>query len=66
MMYAAQGGERGEDGVLDMLIWAGCEKEATTKVRDECGVVIMTHEIVVLSWKGGIGWRHDHQIRDHQ
>ena len=48
-MYAAQGGA--ECGVK-LLLEAGCDKEAKDKVRDECGVVVMTREIVVLSCNG--------------
>ena len=41
--------EYGNDGCLKLLLEAGCDKEAKNKVRDECGVVIMSREIVVLS-----------------
>ena len=46
MMLAARDGK---DGCLELLLEAGCDKEAKNKVRDECGVVIMSREIVVLS-----------------
>ena len=46
LMYAAL---FGKDGCLKLLLEAGCDKEAKNKVRDECGVVIMSREIVVLS-----------------
>ena len=49
MMIAAY---RGKDGCLKLLLEAGCDKEAKDKVRDECGVVVMTREIVVLSCNG--------------
>ena len=42
----------GQDGCLKLLLEAGCDKEAKDKVRDECGVVVMTREIVVLSCNG--------------
>ena len=42
----------GSDGCVKLLLEAGCDKEAKTKVRDECGVVVMTREIVVLSCNG--------------
>ena len=45
-MFAAS---HGKDGCLKLLLEAGCDKEAKNKVRDECGVVIMSREIVVLS-----------------
>ena len=45
-MYAA---EYGKDGCLKLLLEAGCDKEVKDNVRDECGVVIMSREIVVLS-----------------
>ena len=46
MMFAAQ---EGKDECLKVLLEAGCDKDAKNKVRDECGVVVMTREIVVLS-----------------
>ena len=49
MMYAAQ---EGKDGCLKLLLEAGCDKDAKDEVRDECGVVVMTREIVVLSCNG--------------
>ena len=49
MISAAQ---NGSDGCLKLLLEAGCDKEAKDKVRDECGVVVMTREIVVLSCNG--------------
>ena len=49
LMKAAQ---YGKDGCLKLLLEAGCDKEAKDKVRDECGVVVMTREIVVLSCNG--------------
>ena len=42
----------GKDGCVKLLLEAGCDKEAKNKVRDECGVVVMTREIVVLSCNG--------------
>ena len=48
-MYAAY---FGKDGCLKLLLEAGCDKEAKDDVRDECGVVVMTCEIVVLSCNG--------------
>ena len=43
----------GKDGCLKLLLEAGCDKEAKSiYVRDECGVVVMTREIVVLSCNG--------------
>ena len=50
MMYAAQA--YGSDGCLKLLLEAGCDKEAKDEVRDECGAVVMTREIVVLSCNG--------------
>ena len=41
--------EEGKDECLKVLLEAGCDKEAKDKVRDECGVVVVTREIVVLS-----------------
>ena len=49
MMIAAM---NGKDGCVKLLLEAGCDKEAKDKVRDECGVVVMTREIVVLSCNG--------------
>ena len=49
MMYAAK---EGRDGCVKLLLEAGCDKEAKDEVRDECGVVVMTREIVVLSCNG--------------
>ena len=49
MMHAA---EQGKDGCVKVLLEAGCDKHAKNKVRDECGVVVMTREIVVLSCNG--------------
>ena len=49
MMGAAR---EGHDGCLKLLLEAGCDKDAKNKVRDECGVVVMTREIVVLSCNG--------------
>ena len=48
-MYAAK---EGKDRWLKVLLEAGCDKEAKDKVRDECGVVVMTREIVILSRNG--------------
>ena len=44
--------EWGKDECLKLLLEAGCDKDAKAKVRDECGVVVMTREIVVLSCNG--------------
>ena len=44
--------EKGKDGCLKVLLEAGCDKQAKNEVRDECGVVVMTREIVVLSCNG--------------
>ena len=44
--------ENGNDECLYLLLEAGCDKHAKNKVRDECGVVVMTREIVVLSCNG--------------
>ena len=49
LMIAAQ---NGRDGCVKLLLEAGCDKDAKDKVRDECGVVVMTREIVVLSCNG--------------
>ena len=49
MMKAAM---NGSDGCVKLLLEAGCDKEAKDDVRDECGVVVMTREIVVLSCNG--------------
>ena len=46
LMFAAL---EGKGGCVKLLLEAGCDKEAKDKVRDECGVVIMSREIVVLS-----------------
>ena len=48
-MFAAM---KGKDECLKVLLEAGCDKDAKDKVRDECGVVVMTREIVVLSCNG--------------
>ena len=48
-MYAAK---EGKDECLKLLLKAGCDKDAKDKVRDECGVVVMNREIVVLSCNG--------------
>ena len=48
-MCAAQ---NGREGCLKLLLEAGCDKDAKDNVRDECGVVVMTREIVVLSCNG--------------
>ena len=40
------------DGCVKLLLEAGCDKEAKAEVRDECGVVVMNREIVVLSCNG--------------
>ena len=40
---------QGQEGFLKLLLEAGCDKDAKNNVRDECGVVVMTREIVVLS-----------------
>ena len=48
-MRAAHGGS---DGCVKLLLEAGCDKYAKDKVRDACGVVVMTREIVVLSCNG--------------
>ena len=42
----------GKDECLKLLLEAGCDKDAKDKVRDECGVVVMTREIVVLGCNG--------------
>ena len=44
--------EKGKEGCLKLLLEAGCDTEAKDKVRDKCGVVVMTREIVVLSCNG--------------
>ena len=49
MMLAAL---NGKDECVKLLLEAGCDKEAKDKVRDECGVVVITREIVVLSCDG--------------
>ena len=49
MMIAAY---NGRDECLKLLLEAGCDKNAKDNVRDECGVVVMTREIVVLSCNG--------------
>ena len=49
MILAAEGGH---DECLKLLLEAGCDKDAKTEVCDECGVVVMTREIVVLSCNG--------------
>ena len=49
MMIAAK---TGSGGCVKLLLEAGCDKEAKSEVRDECGVVVMTREIVVLSCNG--------------
>ena len=49
MIFAAC---KGKDGCVKLLLEAGYDKEAKNKVRDECGVVVMTREIVVLSCNG--------------
>ena len=41
--------KEGKDKCVKLLLEAGCDKEAKDNVRDECGVVIMSREIVVLS-----------------
>ena len=51
MIAARIGIKRGEE-CLKLLLEAGCDKEAKDTVRDECGVVVMTREIVVLSCNG--------------
>ena len=42
----------GKDECLKLLLEAGCDKDAKGDVRDECGVVVMIREIVVLSCNG--------------
>ena len=57
LMLAAR---EGKEGCLKLLLEAGCDTDAKNKVRDECGVVVMTREIVVLScngWDGGTAIR---------
>ena len=49
LMLAAQ---KGEDGCVKLLLEAGCDKDAKDNVRDDCCVVVMTREIVVLSCNG--------------
>ena len=44
--------ERGSDECVKLLLEAGCDKDAENYVRDKCGVVVMTREIVVLSCNG--------------
>ena len=44
--------ENGNDECLKLLLLAGCDRDAKDKVCDECGVVVMTREIVVLSCNG--------------
>ena len=41
--------EKGNVEFLKLLLEAGCDKEAKDYVRDECGVVVMTREIIVVS-----------------
>ena len=36
----------GQYRCVKLLLEAGCDKEAKNEVRDECGVVVMTREIV--------------------
>ena len=42
----------GDDKCVKLLLEAGCDKDAKNKVRDECGVVVMTREFVVLNCNG--------------
>ena len=44
--------ENGSDECVKLLLEAGCDKDAKNDVRDECGVVVMTREIIVLSCNG--------------
>ena len=37
--------KEGKDGCLKVLLEAGCDEDAKDKVRDECGVVVVTREI---------------------
>ena len=49
----ANAAKYGGDKCLKLLLEAGYDKDAKDKwVRDECGVVVMTREIVVLSCNG--------------